>query len=45
MELMFIIETEQGIIKNLKFDTEFEALNYIEEHNLKNAIVRIDDGE
>ncbi len=45
---MYIIETEDGVLKNnqnkvILFETQFEALNFIEEHNLKNAEVLMAD--
>ena len=48
MANQYIVETEKGLIKNkkgkvIKFDTEFEALNFIDDHNLTNGIVRLDE--
>ena len=50
MEFIFIIENEKGILKNVKgkkiqFDTEEDALNYIDFNNIKNAVVRMDYAE
>ena len=50
MTNMYIIETENGILKNINnkailFDTQFEALNFIEDHNLKNALILMADEE
>ena len=50
MEFIFIIENEKGILKNkegkeIQFETEADALNYIDEHNIKNAVVRMDYAE
>lgn len=47
MEFVFIIENEKGILKNkegkeIQFDTEADALNYIDFKNIKNAVVRMD---
>lgn len=46
MANQYIVETEKGLIKNkkneiIKFDTEFEALNFIDNHNLTDGIVRL----
>ena len=41
---LYIIETPKGIYKNDKgkaiiFETQFDALNFIEKHDLKEALV------
>ena len=50
MKFIFIIEDEQGILKTtegkeIQFDTEDDALNYIDLYNIKNAVVRMDYAE
>lgn len=44
MTNLYIIETPKGIYKNDKgkaiiFETQFDALNFIEKHDLKEALV------
>lgn len=46
MELYYVIETLEGILKynneEMEFDTEFEASNYIDDHpELKDPLIRI----
>lgn len=50
MKFVFIIENEKGVLKTsegkeIQFDTEDDALNYIDSHNIKNAVVRMDYAE
>lgn len=47
MSNYYLIEYKEGLVKEnnklLLFETEFEALNYVDEHQLEEAIIRLAD--